>query len=59
MHTPGLYDTRPIDMHLGRPVQIGDSAFCKKRAADDNGHKALCPLSRHVWPGIMLGDGRA
>eukprot|EP01043_Picozoa_sp_COSAG02_P033063 COSAG02_NODE_2239_length_9411_cov_3.663552_4_plen_66_part_00 len=24
---------------------------------DDNGHKALCPLSRHVRPGIMLANG--
>ncbi len=25
----------------------------------DNGHKALCPLSRHVRLGIMLGNDRA
>eukprot|EP01043_Picozoa_sp_COSAG02_P052669 COSAG02_NODE_5710_length_4103_cov_12.837662_1_plen_111_part_00 len=25
--------------------------------ADDNGHKALCPLSRPRNPGIMLDDG--
>ena len=37
-----------------------DEDDCPSSGGDNgNGHKALCPLSRHVRPGIMLGDDRA
>ena len=39
--------------------KLCEATFAERGFAADNGHKALCPLSRHVRPGIMLTMLRA